>query len=80
MLRLLFLGPLRARLGVDACDLPCPADGSQTALWSALRERFPQWPESAGAIRLARGDEFLAGEETLRPGDEIALIPPVSGG
>ena len=32
------------------------------------------------AIRLARNGDFLPANAVLQPGDEIALIPPVSGG
>jgi molybdopterin converting factor small subunit len=31
-------------------------------------------------LRLARENEFLDEQAPLRPGDELALIPPVSGG
>ena len=30
--------------------------------------------------RLAVNDEFASGDQALRPGDKIALLPPFSGG
>lgn len=33
-----------------------------------------------GQIRLARNGEFAGREAGVDPGDEVALIPPVSGG
>lgn len=79
-LHIIFLGPLRAAVGADSCALPCPAAGSQTELWAALCGRFPVLRERRNSIRLARNGEFLQEGEGFAPGDEIALLPPVSGG
>jgi molybdopterin converting factor small subunit len=78
-LRVLFLGPLRDRLGTTFTNVSFPSDGSQAAFWTELRQKFPAL-ESSGCLRLARDDEFLDPAAPLRPGDELALIPPVSGG
>lgn len=79
-LRILLLGPLRLALRAQEYRLPCPPDGSQEALWKLLIERFPALQASRSAIRIARNYQFLLPEEKLQPGDEVALIPPVSGG
>ena len=77
-LRVLVLGPLREQLGCSSATIAFPADGTQAAFWRALGEKFPVvLPQQ---MRLARDDEFLAADTPLRPGDELALIPPVSGG
>ena len=77
-LRVLILGPLRDQLGCASALLAFPADGTQASFWRALAEKFPiALPKQ---IRLARDNEFLDGTAPLRPGDELALIPPVSGG
>ena len=49
-------------------------------LWSLLLARVPELKPLRPSIRLALNGEFLAEAATLHPGDEIALIPPVSGG
>jgi molybdopterin converting factor small subunit len=33
-----------------------------------------------GSVRIARNRDYLAAGGHLLPGDEVALIPPVSGG
>ena len=77
-LRVLILGPLREQLGCASAVIAFPADGSQASFWRALADKFPvALPKQ---LRLARDNEFLDTTATLRPGDEIALIPPVSGG
>lgn len=49
---------------------------------SQLRERLgQQWPALARAtFRTAVNQRYVQDTEALCPGDEIALIPPVSGG
>ena len=77
-LRVLILGPLRDQLGCASATVTFPEDGTQAAFWKALGEKFPvALPKH---LRLARDNEFLDAGAPLRPGDELALIPPVSGG
>ena len=79
-LRVLFFGPVRAQLGTSAVDLPCARPLSPDDLWTLLLASFPELKPLRSAIRLARNGEFLAPDAPLQAGDEIALIPPVSGG
>ena len=41
---------------------------------------YPPLASLRGSVRVARNCEYLAAGEHFRPGDEAALIPPVSGG
>jgi molybdopterin converting factor small subunit len=79
-LRVLLLGPLHYALQAREYEMPCPPNGSQQVFWELLKEQFPRLRESFPIIRLARNGQFLQPEELIEPGDEIALIPPVSGG
>lgn len=79
-LQVLLLGPLRVSLQTEVCELACPVDGSQAAFWSAFFQRFPHLELNRSTIRLARDGEFLQPQDRLKPGDLVALIPPVSGG
>lgn len=79
-LRVVILGPLRRLLKIDHFQMPFPSDGSQDAFWKSMQERFPEIRASLSTVRLARDSRFLSPDESLNPGDEIALIPPVSGG
>jgi molybdopterin synthase catalytic subunit len=78
--RLLFFGPVRARVGIDDHELKCADEMTTSTLWSLLAEQHPVLAPLQSTIRLARNGEFLRDDESIRPGDEIALIPPVSGG
>jgi len=66
-----------ARSGTLSKDVP---DGSTVSdVVAALREEYALGPAAERAL-LAVNQEYVGGEYRLRDGDELALIPPVSGG
>jgi molybdopterin converting factor subunit 1 len=59
-------------------DLP---DGSDVeAAWTALVERHPVLAPGRGSLRFARNGDYAEPTTGLTDGDEVAMIPPVSGG
>ena len=48
--------------------------------WARLRETFPALAPLEKTARLARRETYLLPGERIEPHDEIAVIPPVSGG
>jgi len=59
-------------------DLP---DGSDVeAAWSALVGRFPVLAPGRASLRFARNGDYADPTTLLSDGDEVAMIPPVSGG
>jgi len=48
--------------------------------FDALCRRFPEMGDLAGSLMYAVNAEYVTPEHPLREGDELALIPPVSGG
>jgi MoaD family protein len=48
--------------------------------WTALVERHPVLAPGRPAVRFARNGEYADPQTTLADGDELAVIPPVSGG
>jgi len=61
-----------------ALDLPDGADVE--AAWSALAARFPVLAPGRPSMRFARNGEYADPGTALVDGDEVAMIPPVSGG
>ena len=61
-----------------ALELPAGADVE--AAWAAIVERFPALAPGRPAIRFARNGDYADASELLADGDELACIPPVSGG
>ena len=53
---------------------------SGTELLTAFFDAHPQLDGLRRVTRLAVNQAFVSGNPTLAPGDELALIPPVSGG
>ena len=77
--RVLFLGPLQDAAGVPEDVFPAPLD------WQGLLDAVD--PITAdelrqGRVHIACGGRVLADKTTLnaQDGDEVALLPPVSGG
>ena len=48
--------------------------------WSAIAARFPVLAPGRPSLRFARNGEYADPTTTLADGDEVAFIPPVSGG
>jgi molybdopterin synthase catalytic subunit len=78
--KVLFFGVLReiAGRGEDCLDLP---DGATlSAVFDHYAQRHPRLGEMKSSILLARNQQFSRGAVPVQEGDEIALLPPVSGG
>jgi molybdopterin synthase catalytic subunit len=48
--------------------------------WAALAAAHPALADGRPYVRFARNGEYAAADEPLANGDEVACIPPVSGG
>lgn len=68
------------REAVGRRDLTWSAeDGTTVAdLWRALRETYPGLPNIQPAVAI--NAEYAPFTATVRDGDEVAFLPPVSGG
>jgi len=78
--RVLFFGVLKEMVGksVDLIDL---ADGASVRDVLALYEsQNPSLKESLPSLAVAVNQEYAGPDTKLKPNDEIALLPPVSGG
>lgn len=49
-------------------------------LWALLLAKHPALAEHTGYVRVAVRGEYASPEVHIHVGDEVALIPPVSGG
>jgi molybdenum cofactor biosynthesis protein MoaC/molybdopterin converting factor subunit 1 len=72
---------LREAAGRDSLELELPEGATVADALTELAGK-PGLDELLGRlpVRAARNREYVPDEETLEPGDELALIPPVSGG
>jgi molybdopterin converting factor subunit 1 len=78
--KVLFFGMLKDIVG-RAEDHIEVADGSRLeSVFARYARQFPRLTDLEGSIVLACNQEFSDGSASVRDGDEIAFLPPVSGG
>ena len=78
--RVLFFGMLKDLVGRAEERIELDSGARLAAVFDHYAERFPRLREMAGSIVLARNQEFSSPEAAVGEGDEIAFLPPVSGG
>ena len=71
---------LRQSAGTDALDLDLPDGATAQEASQAVAQRFPQIKNFLGKIALAVNHEYADANRPLADGDELALLPAVSGG
>lgn len=78
--QVLFFGLLRDIAGQAQTTLELPVGATAGAVFDHFAAQFPALGEMKRSVMLARNQEFTAAGTLLSEGDEIALLPPVSGG
>jgi len=78
--KVLFFGMLKDIVGRSEEDLDLEPDARLQSVFERYAARFPRLREMERSIVLARNQQFSPGDQALSDGDEVALLPPVSGG
>jgi molybdopterin synthase catalytic subunit len=76
----LFFGQLKDFVGRSTDELEMAPGSSVGTVFDHYASEYPKLREMAASIAIARNHEFAARNVELAEGDEIALMPPVSGG
>ena len=71
---------LREQAGSEGGDLEVPGGATLTDVYEALREAHPRLEPDLALVRPALNQEFAPWGAPVADGDEVAFIPPVSGG
>ena len=71
---------LRDIIGVAELDRDVPTGTTAKKIWDDLVEEFPDISTYTGSISTAVNAEYAKMETVLNDGDEVAFLPPVSGG
>jgi molybdopterin converting factor subunit 1 len=79
-IRVLFFGQLKDICGCALDNIDLPDNASAGTVFSHYAAKFPRLSALAGSIVLARNQEFTTLSTQLSEGDEVAFLPPVSGG
>ena len=75
-----FFAIVKDRAGVGELSLELPDGATVATAGRAIVQRFPALAEFERRVAYAVNREYANRETALRDGDELALIPPVSGG
>lgn len=66
--------------GSEAVEVELPDGATVGALRRALGEQLPALTSSLRLMLVAVNTDYASDDVVITPSDEIALIPPVSGG
>ncbi|MCI0583763.1 MAG: MoaD family protein [Chloroflexi bacterium] len=70
----------RELAGAREVAVELPAGATVETAWAALVDRHPVLAPGRASLRFAVNGEYAGPETPLVAGDEVAMIPPVSGG
>jgi molybdopterin synthase catalytic subunit len=75
-----FFAILRDKAGTAQLPLDLPAGATVATARDALAERLPDLRGALARVAFAINQEYARPDALLHDNDELALIPPVSGG
>jgi len=79
-LRVLFFGMLKDLVGKSDTTLDLPESATVGDLLAHFAAQLPQLKDSLSSLAVAVNQQYAGTETELKSGDEVALLPPVSGG
>ena len=78
--KVLFFGRLKDIVGQAEDSLDLPDSAPIEALFTHYRVLHPELAAFRSSLVASRNQEFAAWNTPLHSGDEVAFLPPVSGG
>lgn len=78
--RILLFGVLKDRMGRDADTIEVAEGETVGQLLERMAQHAPQLKAYGASLAIAVNREYAAAAHILRDGDEVAFLPPVSGG
>jgi MoaE-MoaD fusion protein len=70
----------REAAGRDRVEVELPEGGTVETAWEAVSSRFPALSAYRPFTLFAVDQDYVEADRALRPGEELCLFPPVSGG
>ena len=78
--KVLFFGRLRELIGISEEIGELPEGATLADLFTRYAERFPKLAGFRRSLVVSRNQQFAAWDSRVAAGDEVAFLPPVSGG
>lgn len=79
-MRVLFFAQTKDAAGTSELEMKISGRPNLDELWQALVAARPALAAFRASTRLARNGEYADAQTVFHDADEVALIPPVSGG
>lgn len=80
MVEILLFGAAADRAGARKVHLDVEESTTLAEIWPLLTERHPGLSPMRDTLAFAVNGEYAKMDEHVGPGDEVAVLPPVSGG
>ena len=80
MVEVLLFGAAADRAGTRKVQLEVEEDSTLAEVWPLLVERYPDLSSMRDTLAFAVNGEYARMDGRVGPGDEVAVLPPVSGG
>lgn len=77
--KVLLFGAAADRAGTREAEIPTGAT-TLRGLWTLIAERHPDLSPMRPNLAFAVNGEYARPDDPVKPGDEVAVLPPVSGG
>ena len=78
--KVLFFGRLKDIVGQSGDSLELADASTIEELFALYSTRIPELAKYRSSVVASRNQEFVAWDTVLHSGDEVAFLPPVSGG
>ncbi len=79
-LRVLYFAQVAERTGVRQENWDWPQDGTVQQWLDALLLRHPNLQDMSGRLKVAVNQFHARPDDPVKPGDEVAVFEPVTGG
>jgi MoaE-MoaD fusion protein len=79
-IRVLFFGALRDLTGRAEDSISLTESATVGDVLSHYEKTDSRWKNMTGSIAMSVNHEYAGRERKLKPGDEVGMLPPVSGG
>ena len=80
MIKVLFFGAAADRAGTRETELEVEDGATLAEVWPLIVEQHAELAPMRDTLAFAVNGEYARGEAVVSAGDEIAVLPPVSGG
>jgi molybdopterin converting factor subunit 1 len=71
---------LRDIVGANEVDCEVPEPATIRDVWAQLVTRHPELQSYASSLSCASNEEYARMDTPIHDGDDVAFLPPVSGG